>query len=761
LKTTGVAAAGVGAATLGLGEVVKAQTPPETVSVYPTGHPTLYPTIPLPTPSDPEEEQFAFSRMYTIDSLEVEAAVNGGTPKSIWENNDNVIVLRSELLYDPEEDEEYWGPWEAYGDPIDYPQEMGTNRSAKNKFDYPNDSNGYPGGGTVKLMATATPNGPDYTAFNFGLVAYNPGDAYIASYVRMNQGVVVHGEPTYLTMFKDNDGNNIVESDRTVIYGGGAYNPNVTLVLGALNLTGPGHFEVNNLMCYKSGSSGIAGYSCNGARISNNIIEGLIPLVNVGEDYPLGQAINFSNRYYNNFDYEKTIGFIQGNIKIEANFVRPYSYPAISSAISISDIGIREVEGDPPSEPNPVSFVIKNNTTERVNGGIGCRGGHDRMSVLVEGNTCTVPDGGYGISFSGGKSDFTFDNGIVRNNNIHLIEGATAGCEISGEIEVGHTIENNTITGNGLYGIWVGGATQNVIRNNDLSQLEVYASQAYCSANNNSFRSNNFGPIHPDSEEETKAGLWITGSHITSTNDNFGSESYTYPGWYFDENTGTYGGVGCVLFDGSGTDNKVTALKNGVALHGDDVCNQVLNLPESFSTGPLLFFGPDDDIYIYIDWENDVIGFPVYDLPRLEFPDPNDPLTAYAYQRTEQWYFGIDLDEGFFGAPLPKLTTTILLTGQVYYNKLPIPTPTYILNFLGPTYYFDPPPVGEEPFDLKTNYAPGYEKCPMPDLGLMQAMPGKWKPAGAEPGGKAINLQELKAKLEKKLGRELPNFPTG
>jgi len=186
-------------------------------------------------------------------------------------------------------------------------------------------------------------------------------------------------------------------------------------------------------------------------------------------------------------------------------------------------------------------------------------------NVTITDNMITNPFlGGFEIDYAEGPV-------LIKNNQ--MLDGP---CIWGGAILLWSskncTIANNVITGNlDFSGLLVAcdpdlPSYNNTISGNDLSGSSA-AAQVYISpySHHISCTNNNYGPA-------AFTGLYIEGSNNKFTNENFLGN---YPGWQLGP-MGPYGG--CIYLEYGSQYNQVTALKNGLALQGFAVCNQILDI---------------------------------------------------------------------------------------------------------------------------------------------------------------------------------------
>jgi hypothetical protein len=157
-----------------------------------------------------------------------------------------------------------------------------------------------------------------------------------------------------------------------------------------------------------------------------------------------------------------------------------------------------------------------------------------------------------------------------------------------------NTIRDNKLVANGTYPINVGiilisynsTSAYNSVLSNDLRDLNaanqvgldiVTEGDPKVLPHHNTFMNNDYGPVTSDSNGTYYGGIWVLGIDNTFTNENF---------W------GNYSGINtdpmvpCIVLDEYEWDgvlyqsagNKITALKEGQALQGFDLCGQVLDV---------------------------------------------------------------------------------------------------------------------------------------------------------------------------------------
>ena len=146
----------------------------------------------------------------------------------------------------------------------------------------------------------------------------------------------------------------------------------------------------------------------------------------------------------------------------------------------------------------------------------------------------------------GGISNATFENNIVVNDPA-LVQGE-AGVTISGITVAAsggiYFSKNNQILGNDSRGLL-----------SQENQLEIIAG-----CDGNICKNNDYGAIY--------GGLEMAGAHISSNYNTFVNENFwgNYPG---------YPQAVCMWFNSGALYNTVSALKNGQALQGFDICTQI------------------------------------------------------------------------------------------------------------------------------------------------------------------------------------------
>ena len=334
----------------------------------------------------------------------------------------------------------------------------------------------------------------------------------------------------------------------------------------------------------------------------------------------------------------------------------------------------------------------------------------------------------------------------IQGNEIETAENVIANYGIAadgstGSIGYPSMCFNNSITDNkvsGRYGfpLFTGFAASCSFERNDFSNAEAVETvflgeplggvQAFVGplSSGCTFKGNKYGPGQ-------YGGMLAFSESSTYTNDNFMGN---YPGWM--------NGSGCVLFDGSARNNTVTALKNGVALQGMAVCDQVLDIPDfedstykcinTDAPMPYVFdlslFGLPQGLYAVMppEWLPPEAVASIYQEASYNFGDAgfagDNPTTAYSYQRANNDNAFIPVavldeasgaPEGLWGFVLyvrganlvmtqPPDTTVTFPAFEGIPDALP-PIPAYAVSL--------PDPNGTPLKVLKNNKVPGYEKC--------------------------------------------------
>ncbi len=178
-------------------------------------------------------------------------------------------------------------------------------------------------------------------------------------------------------------------------------------------------------------------------------------------------------------------------------------------------------------------------------GHVGAR--RNSAPLLIEHNEITGGfDGSGALTSANGLSFAAVSNAIVRANTV-----------------------KGLVLDSGLFVLgldWVT-SSDNSFSANDLRGLQAGLSQVFLDAGSdrNEFANNDYGPVGP----QGMAGAWIRNCHDnTFTNENFWGD---YPGIFVADP------LPCMMFSQGSSGNTVSALKDGQALQGFDVCAQILD----------------------------------------------------------------------------------------------------------------------------------------------------------------------------------------
>jgi hypothetical protein len=435
----------------------------------------------------------------------------------------------------------------------------------------------------------------------------------------------------------------------------------------------------------------------------------------------------------------------------------------------------------------PKKIDIQYNEINGLFGGLGMFNTRGTFEMDVRHNECR---GGrtFGLSVIAGQ----YDGGIIKNNTF---ESRMFPLDIEPNIDYifplpdayvrNLVIQENVLQGNADNGIMLAGDVSGCsFANNDLSGLKATTAQVYVDSYShyNQFTNNDYGSLaevipNPDYLDWLEncqpnpqcsdpappeiipnpfkiAGIVCMGNHNNFKNENFLGN---YPGWtepYYDAQ-GNPRGLGCILLRGTATDNKVTALKNGVAMHGYDLCEQVLNLPD-YEDRIVTFAKPGATIYPFP-------FYPVFsmisvdDTVRVRYnfgsagsQDPNNPTTGQSFQRQAYQVLNIVINPNpdcnilhdiffwadFFDPLVPVgnyyviygFKTEMLVKTQNYpwypWPGLPVEIPTdswdgtiddtctFIERKAADSWNpLSNPGIPLEPYIVKNNSIPGYEKC--------------------------------------------------
>jgi hypothetical protein len=335
----------------------------------------------------------------------------------------------------------------------------------------------------------------------------------------------------------------------------------------------------------------------------------------------------------------------------------------------------------------------------------------------------------------------------------------------------GNTVRNNNLSGfqARIAQAYVGAAQpddgytphDNFFQNNDYGPVDSSSSEAMagfvCEGDNNQFTNENFLGNYPgwsvvnpdylswlgqDSLHEDPPGTSWTNGELLGL---YGGLSAYYAWFYCCVNSWCghpcddcgfsgvskcgddsqppppFDALGCVLLGGSAKGNKVTALKNGQVLHGADLCDQVLDLPDY-----------ENETYIVgkPGWRDDY-GKSVYNYPWLGgylliihdsyfqtydqnfgsagFEDENDPTSGQAFVRTGQQE--VLIIQGPFGDE-----------GWHWLGWSPSPFPIPVQGFTYTANLVDVDPAGQPIVTSKYNDVPGYQSCLNRPEGFITAM---------------------------------------
>jgi hypothetical protein len=287
----------------------------------------------------------------------------------------------------------------------------------------------------------------------------------------------------------------------------------------------------------------------------------------------------------------------QLNITLDGNTIEAYqAFPNITPLLGGSYVpaGIEFIFGEPGTPPISApgfSVEVKNNVV--VDSGVGVIIGGVDGAINIHDNDITAsdvfiievfidPPGFYIYLPLLGTTMFidphadaqtnivnnriTFNNAsFIGNFPWHLVPeiGAIAlGTFTPGFVPLTATVTDNQILGDGGYAITDNGRLVNgLISRNDCRSFNAYFAQSLIYGSNNTFKNNEFGPLDHDLGF---AGSLIRGNSNLLVNENFWGN---YPGIY-----GTPP-IPCLKLEGDY--NTVTALKNGQALQGFDICTQI------------------------------------------------------------------------------------------------------------------------------------------------------------------------------------------
>jgi hypothetical protein len=171
----------------------------------------------------------------------------------------------------------------------------------------------------------------------------------------------------------------------------------------------------------------------------------------------------------------------------------------------------------------------------------------------------------YGIALGGAlERGVSLNNNIISNNTCVLQAGLSVEAiaiwneDLPLENVVQNVITNNTVTGFGDIALWLIDCKNTNMSRNDLSGFTAFFAQGIVTGIDNLVSNNDYGPSY-------FTGIYCLGSNNQFTNDNFLGN---YLGWDPSFN-------GCILLEVGSEQNQVTALKNGIVMHGFDLCNQV------------------------------------------------------------------------------------------------------------------------------------------------------------------------------------------
>jgi hypothetical protein len=278
--------------------------------------------------------------------------------------------------------------------------------------------------------------------------------------------------------------------------------------------------------------------------------------------------------------------------------------------------GIEFIFGEsetPPISAPGFSVEVKNNVV--VDSGVGVIIGGVDGAINIHDNDITASDVFLVEIYPGGYLPFVgttmfvdphpdaqihiVNNKITYNNSeilyqpwfpvgAHLFEeGAIALGFIftPSSVPLTATVTGNEILGNGNAAIYdTGRLVNSSITQNDCKGFVAWMAQVSTRGSNNTFKNNDYGPLDLSAGI---AGAWIEGDNNTFTNENFWGN---YPGIY-----GTPQ-VPCMRVDGE--NNTITALKNGQALQGFDVCTQIIDTTDfAYDGGSGRWYDPTPDAY--------------------------------------------------------------------------------------------------------------------------------------------------------------------
>lgn len=199
-------------------------------------------------------------------------------------------------------------------------------------------------------------------------------------------------------------------------------------------------------------------------------------------------------------------------------------------------------------------------------------------STLIESNDITARKCNFGtITTHGNPTNLVISKNVIRGDNdvmIFLYEGAEAPDYVNLLLPENIQVYQNDTTSStsNLCQMLVGvGHHDCAIQNNRFGPSKD--GQLWCFGFGNSFTNNNYGPA-------PVLGVYVSGTdpnRVTGHTNTFTNENFlgAYPGWA--------SGNGCFLLDYGSESNKITALKNGLALQGFAICDQVLDLNYEFT----------------------------------------------------------------------------------------------------------------------------------------------------------------------------------
>ena len=386
------------------------------------------------------------------------------------------------------------------------------------------------------------------------------------------------------------------------IQGEGSLATNVIGGVMSFTVSGPVNPPINptiqNIWFDANNFGPIVLMTCNGATIRNNKITNTIPM-DIGFGGPMVYGIAAT---------ELTGGSITGTIRVEGNYLDLLgpsggAYDAafydsegiglfcLSGAITLNvtnneihnpgNVGISLL-----SFPNGTGSVQGNKVYQRTYTynpdvvGSGIMVGTDTLVNTAPGPTTIANNQvfdatGNGIWLGSQAANCSVNNNIITSNYIDFPNGAF-GMFLSGVDGRGanhNVVQANTVSGSGIAGIMAYAYSHhNKIYNNNLSGFGGLAQVVtWGDSNNNEFTGNKYGGA-------CGAGIWCMGSYTKFTNENFLGK---YAGWSVADSNCLFSpditSVGCILL--MGPYNTITALKNGLAMQGFALCDQVLDLP--------------------------------------------------------------------------------------------------------------------------------------------------------------------------------------